>query len=169
MRSKAQKLKGRFMSYIEMSHISKRFATVLANDDVSLHAERGEILALLGENGSGKSTLMNMLSGIYIPDEGSISIRGKPRSFRSPQDAIAARVGMVHQHFKLVPVMAAWENISLGERRGVAHALPRRGAAALSSPDAPSLHGKWRGRYGGGTPVEGVVKDRRSGTRGRQL
>jgi simple sugar transport system ATP-binding protein len=105
------------MSYIEMSHISKRFATVLANDDVSLRAERGEILALLGENGSGKSTLMNMLSGIYIPDAGTIAIRGKERSFRSPKDAIAARVGMVHQHFKLIPVMTAWENIGLGEKR----------------------------------------------------
>ncbi|MDR1469196.1 MAG: ABC transporter ATP-binding protein [Spirochaetaceae bacterium] len=106
------------MAYIEMAHISKRFATVLANDDVSLQAERGEILALLGENGSGKSTLMNMLSGIYIPDAGSIAIGGKAQVFRSPLDAIAARVGMVHQHFKLIPVMTAWENIGLGERRG---------------------------------------------------
>ena len=106
------------MSYIEMSHISKRFATVLANDDVSLAAERGEILARLGENGSGKSTLMNMLSGIYIPDAGAIAIGGRPCAFRSPEDAIAARVGMVHQHFKLIPVMTAWENIGLGERRG---------------------------------------------------
>jgi simple sugar transport system ATP-binding protein len=107
-----------FMPYIEMSHISKRFGAVLANDDMSLTVERGEILALLGENGSGKSTLMNMLSGIYIPDSGSISIRGKPCAFRSPEDAIAAHVGMVHQHFKLIPVMTAWENISLGEKRG---------------------------------------------------
>ncbi|MDR2747746.1 MAG: ABC transporter ATP-binding protein [Treponema sp.] len=104
------------MSYIEMSHISKRFAAVVANDDVSLSVDRGEILALLGENGSGKSTLMNMLSGVYIPDSGSISINGKLYAFRSPQDAIAARVGMVHQHFKLIPVMSAWENISLGEK-----------------------------------------------------
>jgi simple sugar transport system ATP-binding protein len=104
------------MSYIEMSGISKRFAAVLANDDVSLSVNRGEILALLGENGSGKSTLMNMLAGVYIPDSGAISIGGKPCSFRSPHDAIAAKVGMVHQHFKLIPVMSAWENISLGER-----------------------------------------------------
>ncbi|MDR1238994.1 MAG: ABC transporter ATP-binding protein [Treponema sp.] len=104
------------MSYVEMSRISKRFAAVLANDNVSLSVNRGEILALLGENGSGKSTLMNMLAGVYIPDSGSISINGKPCSFRSPQDAIAAKVGMVHQHFKLIPVMSAWENISLGEK-----------------------------------------------------
>jgi simple sugar transport system ATP-binding protein len=117
------------MSYIEMSHISKRFAAVLANDDVSLSVDRGEILALLGENGSGKSTLMNMLAGVYIPDSGSISINGKPCSFRSPQDAIAARVGMVHQHFKLIPVMNAWENISLGEQRG-----PEASFLRLSKP-----------------------------------
>jgi simple sugar transport system ATP-binding protein len=98
-----------------MEHISKRFAAVLANDDVSLSADRGEIVALLGENGSGKSTLVNMLSGIYIPDSGSIYIAGKRRFFRSPQDAIVAGIGMVHQHFKLIPVMNAWENISLGD------------------------------------------------------
>jgi simple sugar transport system ATP-binding protein len=106
------------MAYIEMKGITKRFGTVLANDDVSLEAGRGEILALLGENGSGKSTLVNMLSGIYIPDSGSITIGGTRRFFRSPQDAIAAGVGMVHQHFKLIPVMNAWENISLGEKPG---------------------------------------------------
>jgi simple sugar transport system ATP-binding protein len=105
------------MSYIKMAHISKRFGTVLANDDVNLSVNRGEILALLGENGSGKSTLMNMLSGIYTPDSGSISIEGVPCCFRSPENAIAAYVGMVHQHFKLIPVMTAWENISLGEKR----------------------------------------------------
>jgi simple sugar transport system ATP-binding protein len=106
------------MAYIEMAHISKRFGTVLANDDAGLSVDRGEIVALLGENGSGKSTLVNMLSGIYIPDSGSIHIDGKQRFFRSPQDAIAAGIGMVHQHFKLVPVMNAWENISLGEKPG---------------------------------------------------
>jgi simple sugar transport system ATP-binding protein len=106
------------MAYVEMEGITKRFGTVLANDDVSLEAGRGEILALLGENGSGKSTLVNMLSGIYIPDSGSVRIGGKHCFFRSPQDAIAAGVGMVHQHFKLIPVMNAWENISLGEKPG---------------------------------------------------
>jgi simple sugar transport system ATP-binding protein len=101
---------------IEMRHISKRFGPVLANDDAGLSVHRGEILALLGENGSGKSTLVNMLAGIYQPDSGSIFIDGKRRRFRSPEDAIAAGVGMVHQHFKLIPVLSAWENISLGER-----------------------------------------------------
>jgi len=90
---------------------------VQANDDVSLSVDRGEILALLGENGSGKSTLVNMLAGIYIPDSGSIYIEGKQHNLWSPQDAIVAGVGMVHQHFKLIPVMNAWENISLGEEK----------------------------------------------------
>jgi len=102
--------------YVEMRRISKRFGTVLANDDAALSADRGEVLALLGENGSGKSTLVNMLAGIYVPDSGSIHIDGKRRDFRSPQEAIEAGIGMVHQHFKLIPVMNAWENISLGEK-----------------------------------------------------
>ena len=99
-----------------MQHISKRFGNVQANDDAGLSVTRGEVLALLGENGSGKSTLVNMLAGLYIPDSGSITIDGRQHNFRSPHDAIAAGVGMVHQHFKLIPVMNAWENISLGER-----------------------------------------------------
>jgi len=107
-----------------MRHISKQFGTVQANDDVSLSLERGEVLALLGENGSGKSTLVNMLAGIYIPDSGSIHIDGKQHNLWSPQDAIAAGVGMVHQHFKLIPVMNAWD-ISLGERKpGLKGLLP---------------------------------------------
>jgi simple sugar transport system ATP-binding protein len=104
-------------AYIEMERISKRFAMVQANDDAGMTVNRGEIVALLGENGSGKSTLVNMLAGIYIPDSGSILIDGKQRFFRSPHDAIMAGIGMVHQHFKLIPVMNAWENISLGERK----------------------------------------------------
>ena len=105
------------MAYIEMHGISKRFGTVLANDDASLSVNRGEVLALLGENGSGKSTLVNMLAGIYTPDSGSIHVDGRHCNFGSPHNAIAAGVGMVHQHFKLIPVMSAWENISLGEER----------------------------------------------------
>jgi simple sugar transport system ATP-binding protein len=99
-----------------MRRISKRFGPVLANDDVSISVNRGEILALLGENGSGKSTLVNMLAGIYHPDTGSIHINGEHYVFRSPSDAISAGIGMVHQHFKLIPVMNAWENICLGEQ-----------------------------------------------------
>jgi len=113
--------------YIEMRRVSKRFGTVLANDEAALSVDRGEVLALLGENGSGKSTLVNMLAGIYLPDSGSIHIDGKRRSLRSPQEAIEAGIGMVHQHFKLIPVMNAWENISLGEK-------PERGGIARFNP-----------------------------------
>jgi simple sugar transport system ATP-binding protein len=103
-------------AYIEMRNISKRFDTVLANDGVSLDVNRGEIVALLGENGSGKSTLVNMLSGLYTPDSGEIVIDGRQRAFASPRQAIDAGVGMVHQHFMLIPVMSAFENIVLGDR-----------------------------------------------------
>ena len=99
---------------IEMRNITKRFGPVLANDKVWLNIYRGEILALLGENGSGKTTLMNMLSGIYFPDEGEIKIDGKEVVIRSPKDAFDNGIGMIHQHFKLVDVLTAAENIVLG-------------------------------------------------------
>ena len=99
---------------VKMRNITKAFGSVLANDKVWLDIYRGEILALLGENGSGKTTLMNMLSGIYFPDEGEISIDGKPVLIASPKDAFAHGIGMIHQHFKLVDVLTAAENIVLG-------------------------------------------------------
>jgi len=104
------------MAYIELRGITKSFGSVTANSGVCLDVNRGEILALLGENGSGKSTLVNMLSGIYTPDSGSILVDGREARFSSPYDAINAGIGMVHQHFKLVSVMTAKENISVGER-----------------------------------------------------
>ena len=99
---------------VEMSGISKTFGTIHANTNVSLNVREGEILALLGENGSGKTTLMNMLSGIYKPDSGSISVNGKPVVINSPEDAKLLGIGMVHQHFKLVDVFSAADNIWMG-------------------------------------------------------
>ncbi|MBR4165952.1 MAG: ABC transporter ATP-binding protein, partial [Lachnospiraceae bacterium] len=99
---------------IELRNITKTFGSIIANNKVSLSAYNGEILALLGENGSGKTTLMNMISGIYFPDEGEILIDGKPVVIASPKDAYAHRIGMIHQHFKLVDVFSAAENIVLG-------------------------------------------------------
>ena len=88
---------------VKMRNITKRFGTkVIANDKVWLDIYRGEILSILGENGSGKTTLMNMLSGIYFPDEGTIEVDGKEVVIRSPKDAFTLGIGMVHQHFKLV-------------------------------------------------------------------
>ena len=97
-----------------MRHISKSFGQVKANHNVDLDIYGGEILALLGENGSGKTILMNMLSGIYFPDAGSIEIQGKPVTIASPRDASEHGIGMVHQHFRLVNVFSATENIVLG-------------------------------------------------------
>ncbi|MBQ3109070.1 MAG: ATP-binding cassette domain-containing protein, partial [Clostridia bacterium] len=100
---------------VELRNITKRFGSkVVANDGINLSLYRGEILSLLGENGSGKTTLMNMLAGIYLPDEGEILADGKPIVIRSPKDAYAHGIGMIHQHYKLVDVFTAAENIALG-------------------------------------------------------
>ena len=99
---------------VKMRNITKTFGSVVANDKVWLDIYKGEILALLGENGSGKTTLMNMLSGIYFPDEGRIYIDDKEVVIRSPKDAFDLKIGMIHQHFKLVDVLTATENIILG-------------------------------------------------------
>lgn len=99
---------------IELKNITKTFGSIVANKDVSLTVNRGEILSILGENGSGKTTLMNMISGIYYPDEGHIYIDGKEVVIRSPKDAFCYNIGMIHQHFKLVDVFSAAENVVLG-------------------------------------------------------
>ena len=99
---------------LELRDISKRFGSVQANDHVDLTLRKSEILAILGENGSGKTTLMNMIYGIYYPDEGHIFVNGKEVTIRSPKDSYELGIGMVHQHFKLVDVLTAAENIVLG-------------------------------------------------------
>mgnify|MGYP005834117609 FL=1 len=99
---------------IELKGVTKVFGQIVANKDVNLQVKKGEILAILGENGSGKTTLMNMLSGIYFPDEGQIYVNGEEVVIKSPRDAFKYGIGMVHQHFKLVDVFTATENIVLG-------------------------------------------------------
>ncbi len=99
---------------IQLKHVTKRFGSIVANKDVDLDVLHGEILAVLGENGSGKTTLMNMISGIYYPDEGEVYVDGEPVVIRSPKDAFRYKIGMIHQHFKLVDVFTATENIILG-------------------------------------------------------
>ena len=104
---------------LQMENISKSFGSVPANKDVNFTLRKGEILALLGENGSGKTTLVNMLGGIYFPDQGSIYIDGREVHIRSPKDAFANKIGMIHQHFKLIDIFSAAENIVLGLDGGV--------------------------------------------------
>lgn len=102
---------------IELKNITKTFGSVVANKNVSLTVNRGEILSVLGENGSGKTTLMNMISGIYFPDDGQIFVDGEEVVIRSPKDAYDLKIGMIHQHFKLVDVFTAAENIVLGLKK----------------------------------------------------
>ena len=99
---------------LELQGMTKRFGPVVANDSISLVVEPGQIHALLGENGAGKSTLMNLLYGLYQPDEGRIVLDGAEQSFSGPGDAMDAGIGMVHQHFMLVPVFSVAENVILG-------------------------------------------------------
>ena len=103
---------------IEFQNISKTFGSIVANDKVCMDVMRGEILSVLGENGCGKTTLMNMLAGIYYPDGGRILIHGKEVTIHSPKDAFDQKIGMIHQHFKLIPVFTATENVVLGVKNG---------------------------------------------------
>ena len=102
---------------LELRGITKRFGSLTANDAIDLVVGDGEIHAILGENGAGKSTLMNVVYGLLQPDEGSISVDGKEITIHSPLDALAAGIGMVHQHFMLIPVFTVAENIVLGHEK----------------------------------------------------
>ena len=115
---------------LELRGITKQFPGVLANDHIDLDLRPGEVHALLGENGAGKSTLMNILYGLYKPDEGDIVVKGKRMTFRSPHEAIPAGIGMVHQHFMLIPVMTVAENIVLAVEPTHAGVFLDYGAAA---------------------------------------
>ena len=110
---------------LEMKGVTKKFGKVVANSNVNLTVRHGEILAILGENGSGKTTLMNMVSGIYFPDEGHIFVDGKEVVIKSPKDAFKYKIGMIHQHFKLVDVFTATENIVLGIEDGKKYNIKR--------------------------------------------
>ncbi len=126
---------------LELRSITKRFPGVLANDHIDLSLQEGEIHALLGENGAGKTTLMNILYGLYQPDEGEIFVRGKRIEVHSPSDAIAAGIGMVHQHFMLIPVFTVTENVMLGEEATrVAGILDRAAAAARIREISEQFH-----------------------------
>src|ERR1700722_12266088 len=136
---------------LELRGITKKFGSVVANDRVDFAVVAGEVHALLGENGAGKSTLMSVLYGLYKPDEGEILVDGKSVEIDSPSDAIALGIGMVHQHFMLVPVMTVAENIVLGQE-------PRhRGMLDLKAARARVR--ELSDRYGLAVEADAVVED----------
>lgn len=118
------------MIVLEAKEISKQFPGVLANDKVNFDLRKGEIHALLGENGAGKSTLMNLIYGLHHPDHGEIAVNGKTVAIHSPNDSIAAGIGMVHQHFMLIPVFTVAENVMLGDETVKRGSLDRASVAA---------------------------------------
>ncbi|HEY2489106.1 MAG TPA: ABC transporter ATP-binding protein [Streptosporangiaceae bacterium] len=137
---------------LELTGITKRFGSLVANDHIDLTVEPGEIRALLGENGAGKTTLMNVLIGLVQPDAGEIRVDGKPVVIHSPKDAIAARIGMVHQHFMLVPVFTVAENVTLGLE-------PTRALGLLDRRRARSDVRKLSERYGLQVDPDAYVED----------
>lgn len=137
---------------LELRGITKRFPGVLANDDVSLSVELGEILALLGENGAGKTTLMNILYGLYTPDAGEVLVDGQQLQLSSPSDSIAAGIGMVHQHFMLVPVFTVTENVILGME-------PTKAAGWLDMKSGSQIVKDISGRYNLEVDPSALIED----------
>ena len=137
---------------LELRAITKRFGSLTANDAVDLVVEPGEIHALLGENGAGKSTLMNVLYGLYQPDEGEILIDDVPVSFKGPGDAMAAGIGMVHQHFMLIPVFTVTENVMLGREQTAGFGFLSRGRARREVAEISK-------RFGLDVPPDALVAD----------
>jgi simple sugar transport system ATP-binding protein len=137
---------------LELRGITKRFGAVVANDGVDFDLRRGEVHALLGENGAGKSTLMSILYGLYTPTEGEILVNGEPVRIGSPSDAIALGIGMVHQHFMLVPVMTVTENIVLGNE-------PAHAGGVLDLREAASRVRELSDRYGLAVDPDAVIED----------
>jgi simple sugar transport system ATP-binding protein len=126
---------------LELKSITKRFPGVLANDKISFSLEEGEIHGMLGENGAGKTTLMNILYGLYHPDEGEIFIHGKSVDIESSRDAINAGIGMVHQHFMLIPVFTVTENVMLGDEPTTFGGILDRESTAARIRDISSTYG----------------------------
>ena len=146
---------------VELRDVTKRFPGVVANDEVTLTVERGTVHALLGENGAGKTTLMNVLYGLYEPTAGTIRVNGTERSFDSPRDAIAAGIGMIHQHFMLVEPMTVTENITLGYE-------PRRlGGLVVDTATAREEVVALSDRYGFDIDPDATVADISVGARQR--
>ena len=125
---------------IRLEDITKVFGETVANSHVSMDVYRGEILSLLGENGSGKTTLMNMISGIYFPDGGTIYVNGQEVMIRSPKDAFDLGIGMIHQHFKLVDVLTAAENVALGLKEPGRYDIKKVAAKVKAIGDKYGFH-----------------------------
>lgn len=138
---------------LKLDEITKRFDDIVANDHINLSVRRGEVHGLLGENGAGKSTLMKILYGLYSPTDGTIRFDGKEQSFSSPEDAIRAGIGMVHQHFMLIPRMTVLENIVLGERE------PPEGVADVNGLAGSVLNMFTRGRETPRDRVESLANE----------